>query len=261
MDALRSAQKEALIEAVEFARSIPSRIKDTVVPQSTQTERETANYLIEDMQRRINAYEKAYGASGSNELAAKSIWDVADSLEKKSENSINRAKQELGPVGRSAVDLGVMGTQVLNDEMLLPFAIISKFFRTLGQSSREARQNGADFDTAMKYGGANAASAVFLEMFSDGLKGKYGKGLVDEKVKDFSRKIGNDDNSKILIKAMLSDLGEAAEGGTNAMTNQILKSLYEGKSGKGINWDDVMRETIINAIFGILSGDSGMREK
>ena len=98
-------------------------------------------------------------------------------------------------------------------------------------------------------------------MFSDGLKGKYGKGLVDEKVKDFSRKIGNDDNSKILIKAMLSDLGEAAEGGTNAMTNQILKSLYEGKSGKGINWDDVMRETIINAIFGILSGDSGMREK
>ena len=40
-----------------------------------------------------------------------------------------------------------------------------------------------------------------------------------------------------------------------------LKSLYEGKSGKGINWDDVMRETIINAIFGILSGDSGMREK
>lgn len=198
-------------------------------PASTRSERETANTVINDLQRRIDAYQGAYGVGGANERAAKSVWDFADRLDDSAKRNIQSAKQGAGPIGTGLVDLGVLGVETLSDAAS-PAAVYSKLFRLMGRDSQTARRSGADYDAAMAYGGASGFSGAAIETLFDGLGGAYGKGSVDEGVAAFLDKTKLNDKIKKRVRSILPDLGEGIESMATDLSNQVLKQLYNQKN-------------------------------
>lgn len=196
-------------------------------PASTRSERETANTVIDDLQRRIDAYQGAYGVGGANERAAKSVWDFADRLDDSAKRNIQSAKQGAGPIGTGLVDLGVLGVETLSDAAS-PAAVYSKLFRLMGRDSQTARRSGADYDAAMAYGGASGFSGAAIETLFDGLGGAYGKGSVDEKIAEKMDKMN--DEVKKRVRLVLPNLGEGFESAVTDLSNQALKQLFNQKN-------------------------------
>ena len=64
-------------------------------PATTRSERETARTMIDDLQRRIDAYNSAYGIGGATERAAESVWKLADKMDDSGKLDIANAKQGL----------------------------------------------------------------------------------------------------------------------------------------------------------------------
>ena len=152
-------------------------------PTASRSERETAQSVIADLERRIGAYQSAYGTGGANERAAGSVWTAADKVADSGAADIERAKEGAGTLGTIAVDAGVSGVQMLGDSLVSPIpgaSLLPMAARVLGSSSQEARRNGASFEQAMAYGGLSALTEVATEKMFDGLAGLYGKGAADD---------------------------------------------------------------------------------
>lgn len=228
-------------------------------PASTRNERETARTMIDDLQRRIDAYNAAYGVGGATERAAENVWKLADKLDDSGKLDIANAKQGLGTFGQGLVDLGVLGVETGSDLVAAPIAALyGKLFRLVGRDSQTARRSGADFGSAMAYGGASGFSAAAIETLANGLNGMYGEkssGTKEEAEKIY-KQMGLSEAEIKRIEARRNDFGEGFEAILTDLSNQAFKSIYNEKSVaqnlKDTDGKTLHDDAVINAILAML---------
>lgn len=194
-------------------------------PNASEADRESAQSMIEGMEKKADAYRRAYGTGGENEKTAAKLYKTADDLAERGAQDVQEAKQGLGKVGSLAVDAGVGGMQLGADILLgLPTggAMLPMALRSAGGASQEARQEGASHEQQTGYGMAAGAISVLTEGLSNAAKPLakvFGKGIaddmVDQAVKSLAARLANTPAGRTaaqaLLKAGVSALGEGFE--------------------------------------------------
>ena len=194
-------------------------------PNASEADRESAQSMIEGMEKRADAYRRAYGAGGENEKTAAKMYETADRLAQSGARDVQEAKQGLGKAGSLAVDAGVGGMQLGADILLgLPTggAMLPMTLRSAGGAAQEARQEGASHEQQTGYGMAAGAISVLTEGLSNAAKPlakAFGKGItddmVDQAVKSLAARLAKTQAGRTAAQALLktgvSALGEGFE--------------------------------------------------
>lgn len=194
-------------------------------PNASEADRESAQSMIEGMEKKADAYRRAYGTGGENEKTAAKLYKTADDLAERGAQDVQEAKQGLGKVGSLAVDAGVGGMQRGADILLgLPTggAMLPMALRSAGGASQEARQEGASHEQQAGYGMAAGAISVLTEGLSNAAKPLakvFGKGIaddmVDQAVKSLAARLAKTPAGRAAAQALLktgvSALGEGFE--------------------------------------------------
>lgn len=194
-------------------------------PNASEADRESARSMIEGMEKKADAYRRAYGTGGENEKTAAKLYKTADDLAERGAQDVQEAKRGLGKVGSLAVDAGVGGMQLGADILLgLPTggAMLPMALRSAGGASQEARQEGASHEQQTGYGMAAGAISVLTEGLSNAAKPLakvFGKGIaddmVDQAVKSLAARLAKTPAGRAAAQALLktgvSALGEGFE--------------------------------------------------
>lgn len=194
-------------------------------PNASEADRESAQSMIEGMEKKADAYRRAYGTGGENEKTAAKLYKTADDLAERGAQDVQEAKRGLGKVGSLAVDAGVGGMQLGADILLgLPTggAMVPMALRSAGGASQEARQEGASHEQQAGYGMAAGAISVLTEGLSNAAKPLakvFGKGIaddmVDQAVKSLAARLAKTPTGRaaaqVLLKTGVSALGEGFE--------------------------------------------------
>ena len=194
-------------------------------PNASEADRESAQSMIEGMEKKADAYRRAYGTGGENEKTAAKLYKTADDLAERGAQDVQEAKRGLGKVGSLAVDAGVGGMQLGADILLgLPTggAMVPMVLRSAGGAAQEARQEGASHEEQTGYGMAAGAISVLTEGLSNAAKPLakvFGKGIaddmVDQAVKSLAARLAKTPAGRAAAQALLktgvSALGEGFE--------------------------------------------------
>ena len=194
-------------------------------PDAGEADRESARSMIEGMEKKADAYRRAYGTGGENEKTAAKLYKTADDLAERGAQDVQEAKRGLGKVGSLAVDAGVGGMQLGADILLgLPTggAMVPMALRSASGASQEARQEGASHEQQTGYGMAAGAISVLTEGLSNAAKPLakvFGKGIADDMVeqavKSLAARLANTPAGRtaaqVLLKTGVSALGEGFE--------------------------------------------------
>lgn len=230
-------------------------------PKSTKIERETAQNVIDALELRRSAYLKAYGEGGAVEQAAQGIYKTADKLADSGTRDIERAKKDLGGVGRLAVDVGVAGAQMGADAALGLLtggsALPAMFVRSTGGSAQEARRAGATHQQQVNYGFASGALSVATEKIGNAagpFRKMFGKGFLDDVIE---RTMGNLTKSAA-GKVALSFIEEGGEEVLEDLIQPALQTIYNGKTMGGsyseLEAAEVLNDFLVGGILGGLGG-------
>lgn len=230
-------------------------------PESTESERETARTVIEDLERRKMAYQKAYGVGGEVERTAGAIYKAADRLADSGAKDINKAKSGLGKVGQLAVDVGVAGAQMGADAVLGlatgGSALPAMFVRSGGGSAQEARRAGATHEQQVNYGLASGALSVATEKIGNAaapFKKMFGKGFLDDVIERTMQGL----NSSAAGKIALSFLEEGGEEAIEDLIQPALQMIYNGKTLGGsyseLEASEILNDFLVGGILGGLGG-------
>ena len=110
-----------------------------------------------------------YRSVGDN--SAQNVYDTADWLAESGNADVERAKSGLGALGRTVVDVGVAGGQMLADAGLGALtggsALVPMAIRSFGGGAQEARQAGATYGQQVAYGLGSGAVSVATEKLSN----------------------------------------------------------------------------------------------
>lgn len=225
------------------------------------------------------------GAGAVQRGATQATYGLADDIRNSAAASISKAKDGLGFVGQTAVDVGAtltemgldkakstfliggLGPSYKSDEVLKRLADTLKLAplaaRAYGNNSQAARQNGADLKGATRYGVTTAITDAMVEKAFDGLNGLYGESAAKKLAKKFKIEINSDSFRSKLAMATVNDALEGvAEIIATDVADQMLKSVYNGQSMRDnfaeTEWGRVGRNMLINTIVGILLGDKAL---
>lgn len=218
-------RSEAAEELDDLEREIAVQKTLLSDPNASEADRESAQSMIEGMEKKADAYRRAYGTGGENEKTAAKLYKTADDLAERGAQDVQEAKRGLGKVGSLAVDAGVGGMQLGADILLgLPTggAMVPMALRSAGGASQEARQEGASHEQQTGYGMAAGAISVLTEGLSNAAKPLakvFGKGIaddmVDQAVKSLAARLAKTPAGRTaaqaLLKAGVSALGEGFE--------------------------------------------------
>lgn len=230
-------------------------------PKSTKIERETAQNVIDALELRRSAYLKAYGEGGAVEQTAQGIYKTADKLADSGTRDIERAKKDLGGVGRLAVDVGVAGAQMGADAALGLLtggsALPAMFVRSTGGSAQEARRAGATHQQQVNYGFASGALSVATEKIGNAaapFKKMFGKGFLDDVIERATQNLTRSAAGKIA----LSFLEEGGEEVLEDLIQPALQTIYNGKTMGGsyseLEAAEVLNDFLVGGILGGLGG-------
>ncbi len=224
---------------------------------SKQQNKELAESKGESATGKTSEQQKAQYAE--NHAKQKDTWSEtykkADELSAMSEKNIAEAKDGLGKVGQTLVDIGVVGTQMLGDAALniIPGGgTASMIARVAGAGAQQARLEGKDIGqqslAAIKSG---SISWLTEKMF--GAFGKlYGKGAADDVVEAVVKKIGKTNAGKNFLRWGLNALGEGVEEITEDLLNAAADRAL--KLGDG-NLD--LGEVLYDGLLGFALGGFG----
>lgn len=218
-------RSEAAEELDDLEREIAVQKTLLSDPNASEADRESAQSMIEGMEKKADAYRRAYGTGGENEKTAAKLYETADRLAERGAQDVQEAKRGLGKVGSLAVDAGVGGMQLGADILLgLPTggAMLPMALRSAGGASQEARQEGASHEQQTGYGMAAGAISVLTEGLSNAAKPLakvFGKGIaddmVDQAVKSLAARLAKTPAGRAAAQALLktgvSALGEGFE--------------------------------------------------
>lgn len=230
-------------------------------PKSTKIERETAQNVIDALELRRSAYLKAYGEGGAVEQTAQGIYKTADKWADSGTRDIERAKKDLGGVGRLAVDVGVAGAQMGADAALGLLtggsALPAMFVRSTGGSAQEARRAGATHQQQVNYGFASGALSVATEKIGNAaapFKKMFGKGFLDDVIERATQNLTRSAAGKIA----LSFLEEGGEEVLEDLIQPALQTIYNGKTMGGsyseLEAAEVLNDFLVGGILGGLGG-------
>ena len=192
--------------------------KDLTGKTLTAEDRKRIQSYIKHNQAVLDAH-KNYTAAVENadKETADTLYGKSFDLIESGSKDVEKAKEDLGFVGRAAVDLGVAGTQMAADAALgnlTGTALIPMFIRSFGGGAIEAKQNGATYGQQLAYGALSAGTEVATEKISNVsgvFKKVYGGGVVDEAVKKAVKKLSSNAVGQALLTAGASAGGEGFE--------------------------------------------------
>ena len=207
-----------------------------------------------------------YPQAQSGQLSTAELYDTADRLQQQSAQNIGAAKQGLGKVGSTLVDVGVAGAQMAGDavvNLVAPGAGLAALgTRAFGNASQEARQKGATLAQQIGYGAAVGGIEVLTEKMFNGLAGIYGKGTADEVVEGVIRKLAKTNGGQNALRVLSSAAGEGIEEIVAGLTEPALQSIFD-KQSVASHYDkstltDALHDAIVGGILGGLGGGTNV---
>ena len=198
----------------------------------------------------------------------KRIEKVYSSAEKDRE----RAQYGLGKVGKTAVDVGVAGTQMLGDiaataltggTNIMPLLAA----RSYGGGVHEARQSGANLGQQVAYGAATAAVEAVTEKISDVL-GIVGGGASDDVARKVISKLAQTDTGRTVLRVLSGMGGEAVEEIVSDAVNPAIRAIYDSGAAAQESYGtaegrkelaaDAAYSGLIGAVLGGIGGTSSI---
>lgn len=183
-------------------------------------------------------------------------YKKADELSAMSEKNTAEAKEGLGAVGQTLVDLGVVGTQMVGDaaaNFIAPGGgTASMIARVAGGAAQQARLEGKDIGDQSKAAVKSGAISFLTEKMFGAFGKLYGKGAADDIVEKIVGKIGKSNAGRNALRLLLNSAGEGVEEMTedllNAAADKVLK-LGDGKVDVG--------EVLYDGLLGFMMGGFG----
>lgn len=169
-------------------------------------------------------------------------------------------KEGLGKVGRTAYDLGKVGTQLAADAtagLLAPGGgLASVASRSFGQGVMQAEDEGKSGARAVLYGAGNAAIEAGTEKLTAAakpLKAIYGAGVVDNVLGKLTKKLGSSAKGRSALATIAKAAGgEAAE---EALADALQVPLKRAVLENGATFDaDWAANTAYDALLGGVMG-------
>lgn len=218
--------------------------------------------LVESKGEKATAKTSAEQKKAYNEAHAKQkdtwskYYKKADELSAMSEKNTAEAKEGLGAVGQTLVDLGVVGTQMLGDaaaNLIVPGGgAASMVARVAGGGAQQARLEGKDIGDQSKAAVKSGAISYLTEKMFGAFGKLYGKGAADDIVEKVVGKIGKSNAGRNALRLLLNSVGEGVEEMTedllNAAADKVLK-LGDGKADVG--------EVLYDGLLGFMMGGFG----
>ena len=195
--------------------------------------------------------------------AGQSYQQTADKIAASSAKDIAEAKQGLGTVGQTAVDIGAAGTQLAGDilagAILAPVtggasALAPMAVRGFGSGAQQARQEGASLGQQVGYGLGSAAVSVATEKIANvaaPLRNAFGGGVLDEAIGKAAGKLGQTRAGRTVLSA----LSEGGEEVVEALVQPVLQKMtYDeealGQYGNSDYWADALYQGLIGGALG-----------
>lgn len=272
---LKSYQSDYGYGLKQAQRDLEQMLEDGARPRDIADQQA----VVDDFQRKYDAVSKA---GDIQRQATQATYDLADEIKSSADSRVSQAKQGLDSMGQNTFDaianltqmgidnakssllIGGLGSGYESDEVLKKLADSLKLVpyagRRYGEHTQTARWDGASPERASTYGAAAAITDARIEKWFDGLNGIYGKSLTDKLASGFSRMVRNNEFVQKIAHAGFNDIGESLESAATDIADQLLKSVYNGKGIREnlteTEWGRVGRNALVNAIVGILSGDT-----
>lgn len=209
-----------------------------------------------------NPQSKAKSASETRRLetTAQKADAFARRMQAKETALDTEGKEGLGKVGRTAYDLGKVGTQLAADAtagLLVPGGgLASVASRSFGQGVMQAEDEGKSGARAVLYGAGNAAIEAGTEKLTAAakpLKAIYGAGVVDNVLGKLTKKLGSSAKGRSALATIAKAAGgEAAE---EALADALQVPLQRAVLENGAKFDaDWAANTVYDALLGGVMG-------
>ena len=267
------AAKAELDSALTKMRALATVLGDGAYEQALEAAYDAAvKFGTEDLNelyRSLGNVQPAQG-TGVQQQAGEAARDLAAQVQRSGGRDIEKAKEGLGVFGQQVVDAGASMTQMAGDMLLnaamgargskLPFA-----FRAFGGGTQAAREDGADLQGQLLYGGAVAAKEVVTEMFSNiaaPFAKAYGGGTIDDAVqRGISKavdKLGKSETGKRALNALL----QVAASGTGEGLEELIGDWMEWQmpriyGGEVDSASEVLANSLYDFAVGGMTGAAG----
>ena len=166
--------------------------------------------------------------------ASEKLYGAADKLNEEAAESEAKAKEGLGKIGQTIVDVGIAGTQLAADATLgrlTGAGMTTMGTRTFGGAAREALDKGATQQQAMNYAASSAAVEMLTEKMFD--VGKiFGKGAGDELIEKAVEKWAKSDAGRSALRTFFGVLTESGEEAASGLVNPIIRQFYDSDAVK-----------------------------
>ena len=166
----------------------------------------------------------------AKEKAQNWAYQKANEFNEEAAESEKLAKDGLGKVGQTLVDIGIAGAQLAGDAALnaaLPGAGLAEMgVRSFGSATEKARNEGADMQQQFNYGVTVAAAEVLSEKLFDAAK-LFGGGGADDVVERIVNKLAKTDAGRTATRILLSGVGEGAEEAITDLVEPAIRASYD----------------------------------
>lgn len=216
-----------------------------------------------------NPQSKAKSASETRRLetTAQKADAFARRMQAKETALDTEGKEGLGKVGRTAYDLGKVGTQLATDAtagLLVPGGgLASVASRSFGQGVMQAEDEGKSGARAVLYGAGNAAIEAGTEKLTAAakpLKAIYGAGVVDNMLGKLTKKLNSSAKGRSALATIAkASIGEASEEAlADVLQVPLQRAVLENGAKFDADWAaDTMYDALLGGVMGgVLGGSS-----
>lgn len=189
------------------------------------------------------------------------LYDTAKNLSDEAAAHEKAAKEGLGKVGRTLVDVGIAGVQMAGDStigMMTGTGMLPIGTRVFGQAAREGLDAGASRQAAAAYAASSAAVEMLTEKMFD--VGKiFGKGAGDELIEKAVEKWAKTPAGTRALRTFFGVLTESGEEAASDLVNPMVrlfidsdavKETYGTAEGRRQLRSDIGHDALIGGILG-----------
>ena len=189
------------------------------------------------------------------------LYDTAKNLSDEAAAHEEAAKEGLGKIGQTLVDVGIAGVQMAGDAslgMMTGSGMLPIGTRVFGQSAREGLDNGASRGAAAAYAAGSAAVEMLTEKMFDVAK-IFGGGAADDLIEKAVEKWSKTPAGARAIRTFFGVLTESGEEAASDLVNPIVrlfidsdavKDTYGTEAGRHQLRSDIGHDALIGGILG-----------
>ena len=207
----------------------------------------------------------------AKEKAQNWAYQKANEFNEEAAESEKLAKDGLGKVGQTLVDIGIAGSQLAGDAALnaaLPGAGLAAMgVRSFGSATEKARNEGADMQQQFNYGVTAAAAEVLSEKLFDAAK-LFGGGGADDVVERIVSKLAKTDAGRTVTRMLLSGVGEGAEEAVTDLVEPAIRGAFYDKEAMLASYGtpegrrelaaQAAYDALIGGVLGVAGGGVGI---